>query len=421
MLSRRQLFGLGASGLFLPRRLLAAAPTNPRKFLFIYCYGGWDTSMVFSPMFDVTNATIEADAAVATSNGVTYVDSPQRPNVRAFFEAYGDRTCMINGIEVRSVTHERCQRILMTGSAESGKDDWAAITAGNGDDGLLLPHLVISGPAFSAAYSDRIVRVGDNGQLIELLDGRALDRSTVDVTAPSTAAAGLADQYLADRLARFRAGAGAGAPQTFADRYGAALSDIEALRAMSATLDLDPDAGGCSRDIASDAATALDCFALGISRCAITRHDGWCAVGWDTHVSNNYQVLHHDELFGFLQTILADLDGRTGPSGGPLADDVTLVVLSEMGRHPTLNAGGGKDHWTFTSAMLIGSGVRGGQTIGTLDNNAQGRPVDLGSGAVSDSGELLLPAHLGATLLTLADIDPAEYGAGSPLLAALDG
>lgn len=422
MVRRRDLFGLAASGLFLPRRLLAAAPVNERKFLFIYCYGGWDTSLVYTPMFDVPGASVEGDAAVATARGITYVDSPQRPAVRTFFEAYGDRACLINGMEVRSVTHERCQRILMTGSAESGRDDWPAIAAGNAADGLLLPHLVISGPAFSSAYSDRIVRVGENGQLIELLDGTALDRSSTPVAAPSVDAQALGDAFLAGRLDQFRAGAGAGAPSTFADRYAGALTDVDALRAMSATLNLDPASGGCSRDIASDAASALDCFALGISRTAITRHDGWCAVGWDTHVSNSYQSLHYDELYTFLSAIMADLDSRTGASGAPLRDEVTIVVLSEMGRHPTLNSGGGKDHWTFTSCLLLGAGIRGGQTIGALDESALGRPIDLTTGALDDGGEALLPTHLGATLLTLADLDPAAYlDTGSPILAALDG
>ena len=41
-------------------------------------------------------------------------------------------------------------------------------------------------------------------------------------------------------------------------------------------------------------------------------------------------------------------------------------------------------------------------------------------GLRSIGGELLLPAHLGATLLTLADIDPAEVLPGvSPIAAAL--
>ncbi|MDP2305696.1 MAG: DUF1501 domain-containing protein [Pseudomonadota bacterium] len=426
MLRRRDLlalapFALGAGGLLVPRRLLAAPPApGARKFLFIYAYGGWDTSMVFTPMFDNPLVDTEPDATTASVNGVTFVDSAQRPNVRQFFEQWGDRACVANGMEVRSVTHERCQRILLTGSSESGKDDWAAIMAGLSTEDLLLPHLVVSGPSFTSEFSSRVVRIGDNGQLNALLDGSALANSTTAVPSPSSAADSLADAFVRDRLTMFGAAAGAGRAATFADRYQDALSDVAALDGLR--LDLDPDAGGCSRDIASDAASALDAFELGIARCAITRHDGWCAVGWDTHTNNNLQSLHYDELFGFLSDTLADLESRTSASGGRLRDEVTIVVLSEMGRHPQINSGGGRDHWTFTSCMLIGAGVRGGQSIGKLDSNALGTPIDLATGELDTGGESLLPGHLGATLLHLAGIDPAEWVTqGAPILAAVEG
>ena len=85
------------------------------------------------------------------------------------------------------------------------------------------------------------------------------------------------------------------------------------------------------------------------------------------------------------------------------------MVFSEMGREPRLNSWGGRDHWTFTSAMLVGSGIRGNQTIGALDLYGQGQPIDLETGIVRDGGTALLPEHLGATLLALGDVDPEEF------------
>jgi hypothetical protein len=35
--------------------------------------------------------------------------------------------------------------------------------------------------------------------------------------------------------------------------------------------------------------------------------------------------------------------------------------------------------------------------------------VDLSSGEVAESGVTVLPGHIGATLLALADVDPGEY------------
>ena len=90
-----------------------------------------------------------------------------------------------------------------------------------------------------------------------------------------------------------------------------------------------------------------------------------------------------------------------------------------MGRFPQLNSRAGKEHWTFTSAMMIGSGVRGGQSIGAFDQYCFGQNVDLISGEVHNSGEALVPGHLGATLLTLAGIDPQNYTQNLPIMAAL--
>ena len=90
-----------------------------------------------------------------------------------------------------------------------------------------------------------------------------------------------------------------------------------------------------------------------------------------------------------------------------------------MGRHPVENSQAGKDHWTMTSAMLIGSGIQGGQVIGELDEDALGQAIDLSTGELSATGEALLPDHLGATLMTLADRDPAEVIDRAPILAAL--
>ena len=46
--------------------------------------------------------------------------------------------------------------------------------------------------------------------------------------------------------------------------------------------------------------------------------------------------------------------------------------------------------------------------------------MDLSSGAVHDTGEVLTPGHLGATLLSLADVDPEPwFPTTAPIDAAL--
>lgn len=90
-----------------------------------------------------------------------------------------------------------------------------------------------------------------------------------------------------------------------------------------------------------------------------------------------------------------------------------------MGRHPRLNSLGGKDHWTFTSALLFGAGVAGGRVVGAYDDTLLGEPIDPATGDPSPVGVSLTPDHLGATLLALGDVDPAAWSAADPISALL--
>ena len=97
-----------------------------------------------------------------------------------------------------------------------------------------------------------------------------------------------------------------------------------------------------------------------------------------------------------------------------------MVVLSEMGRTPQLNAfTDGKDHWPYTSAMLIGAGVEGDRVVGGFDSNYYGLTIDAASAETSESGQILSAETLGATLLALADIDPSEYISGVDVLQGI--
>jgi len=420
-LSRRQFGLLGASGLLLPRRLLAAPSTNSQRFLFIHCSGGWDPSFVFTPLQDSPDVDTEADAVEAEVGGIPFVDSAARPSVRAFLESYADRCCLVNGMEVRSITHERCRQISLTGTGSNG-DDWPTLLAAHVETPLALPHLVIAGHAYSELFGDRVVRMGDENQLLELLDGSALEGLAPPVSPPTVTVDALEDAWMQERMAVLEAAAPIGDHRELVERYQAVLDQHELLQAMIGDLDLSVTDQGCERDIAADCALAFDCFEMDLSRCAMLRSEGWCSEGWDTHQDIDAQSLNFEELFAYLLQAMEDLDTRTAPSGEPLAESLTIVLFSEMGRTPQLNTQGGKDHWTFTSAVLIGAGILGGQVVGGVDEQSRGLSIDLATGDTTDSGVPLLADHLGATLLHLGGLDPEEFLSGiDPIAAALKG
>lgn len=417
-LSRRGFLGLGAAGAGLlglggAGRALAAAP-NDRKFLFVYATGGWDHTYCFAPVFDNPNVDMEGDATAALVNGIPFVDSARRPAVRAFFETWGDRACVVNGMEVRSISHTRARRLLFTGSAQETGDDWGSVLAANASSFLTLPYLVASGPAFNTRYAGESVRLGLDGQLSGLLDGSALVRSDLVVTPPSPSTEVAIDTFVRARSTARVAAAGRGAEAAMAGSYDAALTRLDTLKSLRGTLQI-PAAGSP----ATLAGLIFDGMELGLTRCGVVEHAGWQSLGFDSHAGNARQSDHFQLLFADLGVMLADLADRTAPDGTPLADQVTIVVFSELGRHPQLNSDGGKDHWTYTSAMVVGAGVRGGQVIGAFDDTMYGVPVDLVSGEPSDAGTALVTGHLGATLLAMADVDPGDYVPDAAPIAAM--
>jgi Protein of unknown function (DUF1501) len=88
---------------------------------------------------------------------------------------------------------------------------------------------------------------------------------------------------------------------------------------------------------------------------------------WDTH-TKNFSILKDNKLPGLDQTysaLMEDLDARG------LLDETLVVVMSEMGRTPRVNANGGRDHWTFCySVLMAGAGIRGGSVYGASDSQA---------------------------------------------------
>src|SRR5579863_7541712 len=92
---------------------------------------------------------------------------------------------------------------------------------------------------------------------------------------------------------------------------------------------------------------------------------------WDTH-SYHYrgieaQLPDFDKAFAGL---VRDLDERG------LLDSTLVMVTSEFGRTPKVNAGGGRDHWPRVfSIVLAGGGIKRGQIYGASDGLAA-EPAD---------------------------------------------
>jgi uncharacterized protein (DUF1501 family) len=278
-----------------------------------------------------------------------------------------------------------------------------------------MPSLVLSGPAYTADLSSVVVRTGSREQMADLLSGVALDNSTQVVPRASLAAEEAVDRYVRQRAAEAAALAGSGGETRYLAGYEAALGHLADLQAMRLDLTGKADTPLSCGGVFDQLNIAVAALAGGATRCAMVEYQGDCGASFDDHSDISRQSMHFEGLFQHLNVVTGQLAASPGTAGASLLDEVVLVVVSEMGRHPQRNALGGKDHWTFTSAMLVGAGIAGGRTVGAYDDTFLGQPVDLASGDITPSGASLTPDHLGATLLALGGIDPRAWGEADPI------
>lgn len=99
---------------------------------------------------------------------------------------------------------------------------------------------------------------------------------------------------------------------------------------------------------------------------------------WDTHNANFTRVPELcDELDSAMSTLLSDLEARG------MLNDTLVVLATEFGRTPEINANDGRDHHPAGfSCVLAGGGIRGGQVYGATDE--QGDKVVDGSTTIPD-------------------------------------
>lgn len=106
-------------------------------------------------------------------------------------------------------------------------------------------------------------------------------------------------------------------------------------------------------------------------------------------VQRGYNVAGMDRAFAAL---IRDLRRRG------LLDSTLVVYLTEFGRTPKINTGGGRDHWGMCGSIFFaGAGVKPGQVVGESDAQAA-YPLTRGYG----------PADIAATIYHLLGIDPEQ-------------
>ena len=385
-----------------PQQSLASS-TPEKKFIFIFNAGGWDPTRVFAPEFNNQSVDMEGTAEPVQLGNLNYVAHPDRPSVDSFFNTSYDELLIINGLQVRSISHDICTMLSMTGNTSGRSPGWAAILAEESNQSYALPHLVIGGPSFPGLFGAKVARSGLNGQLDALLSGEILNFVEPDdqnLKRLTQSQRHILDDYILRRSLAEQSTAHSGRKKKLHDAL--VLSQEAAINLQEYRYLMN--FSGSTLDAKID--IAIDALRLGVSRCVTI--DG--PTGWDSHAGNDQtQSQLFEQLFSSLGYLRNRLSNTTGLTGSALSEETIVVVLSEMGRTPLLNATAGKDHWPYTSMLLWGSEISGNRVIGQFDEGYAGLPVDLSSGEVSQNGSLLSVESIGAALLAVGGTDPGKY------------
>jgi hypothetical protein len=116
---------------------------------------------------------------------------------------------------------------------------------------------------------------------------------------------------------------------------------------------------------------------------------------------------------------LTELERRSNRHGR-LVDNTAVIVASELGRYPYLNAAQGKDHFPEAPFLFAGPWFPGGNVFGRTGKNLEAQPIDLKHGGVARAGgHHVMVDDVGTTLLALSGIDPELYGYNGHLLQFL--
>jgi hypothetical protein len=414
-INRRELLMGGAalmgSALFLPRRAQAQM-RRPKRLIVVFAAGGWDPVANLDPKDPGPGIDIPPGQRVR-AGGIEVFDAEGTESaVPNFFERHGDVAATVHGITVASVAHDPCTIRILTGTPTAQAPDMGAVSAAIGGSDLPLPYMVLGGTAFTGPYTAQSGRLGNSNQIVTTLDpARAFPvlGQAQPPTPPSAAESEAVQAFLQNRAARLRDHRGRfGQNRQRIEDFVSSLRTSSGLTSYSEAFgDVTPSMPlGQQIDIALDMLAQNVVWSIGINS----------GVSWDTHDNNHRdQAANNLAVFTGLSALVDGLKSRPGSMGGRLIDETSVVVVSEMGRTPTLNNDAGKDHWQTTSAIVIGSDIGAGRSYGKSTDTGdeagvlQSAPVDFATGDPSGAGRPVESANFVAGVLGWVGGQPERF------------
>ena len=398
----------------------AVSSARPRRLVYVFADGGWDTSFCLEPKFgspEVDGPWVDEQKSnpddreyeAPYGDYSVVLNDYKRPSVTSFFESYGSRCSIVSGIWTGAIAHDTSRVRILTGSPSSTRPDLNSIVGSVHGVDRPLGSIDLSGLSLSGHLAASTGQVGYQSQIATLLDPYApfpaskdADRAyPLHVPAPEDRDAVRA--FLKSRAQAFGAQhADSGRnDQRIADRMEAMDRADRFLKEGTSVLASLVPGGRPSLEL--QVTLGLDLLEKDLCRSVMmetTQH-------WDSHDENVRQHDYYESTFRGLTHLAEQLDAKG------LAEDTLVVVISEMTRTPRINARSGKDHWPHCSALLMGAGFPVGRRFGATNDQIESEHIQLTTGEITPSGDLLKYDNFAAGLLAGMDIDPGDWFPGT--------
>ncbi|PRQ09892.1 DUF1501 domain-containing protein [Enhygromyxa salina] len=387
---------------------VAGQPQTPRAYagtfwIFVNAGGGWDPTSMCDPKgranemeVDPMNMYLSGD--ILSAGNISY--APVGYN-DTFFQKYYQDLLIINGLDMQTNGHDSGSRHVWSGRLIEGFPSIAALVAANSGPELPMSYLSFGGYDETAGLVAR-TRSGNVNALGRIAYPDRFDPNNADDRFHSVKAGELIQSARDGRRTTQELTATLPAEQIAMNQMFTATDGANELKLLQQYL---PAELANDNQLRRQAQVALAAYRAGIS-IAVNLNVG----GFDTHGDHDNQ--HIPRLASLLEGVDAIWQEAEAQQ---VADNVVVVVGSDFGRTPGYNPNNGKDHWSVSSMMLMGKGIKGNRVVGGSTDRHQPLKVDPNSLALSESGVRIEPQHVHYELRKLAGLDGGDFAAMFPL------
>lgn len=340
-----------------------------------------------------------------------------------FFNTYGDRLIVINGINTQTNSHSIGNRHVWSGKKDPGFPGIGALHAAAAAPHLPMSFITNGGYSHTAGLIAQS-RANDVSYIsTELADPNYNNTSSgADRTVFYRDDAEASDEYgniaraIEQRRDRLEA-------NTSNRGFRKQLSQLFSVQGNDAALKLFGDNlesidggdfngewnAGRNSGMKNQAKIAAAAFASGMAASA-----NISVGGFDTH--RGHDESHFRKLGDVLETVHY-LNEALAFFG--IADRTVVMVASDFGRTPWFNSRSGKDHWSYTSNLILApqGHQTGGKVFGATDELFKGVKVNPNTGRADESGITLTPAHVNKAVQKFLGIQGFASAAGFDILA----